>query len=45
MNKVIDSIVESIANVRALDISDDEKLAHIKGILKFAEILLEENKS
>ena len=40
MNEVIDKILDSIKQVRELDISDDEKLEHIKGILKFAEILL-----
>ena len=42
MDEVIDRLLDSIKSVRELNISDDEKLEHIKGICRYAQILLED---
>ena len=41
MDNLIQTIIDSLNNIRELPISDSEKLAHTKGTLKFADILLD----
>ena len=41
MDNLIEVVIDSLNNVKELPISDREKLEHFKGILKFAEILLD----
>ncbi len=41
MNNVIDSIIDGLENIKAMDISDDEKAAHITGIMNFSNIIIQ----
>jgi len=41
VNNLIDAIVKSILDIKETDLSDDEKIAHIRGILKFSDVLLD----
>ncbi len=41
MNDVIDKVIAGLEQVKTMPISDDEKAEHIKGILTFANMIIE----
>jgi len=41
MDNVIDTVIDSLNNIKELAISDKEKAAHLKGIIAFTEILVD----
>jgi len=41
MNKLIDIIIDTLQNIKKLNISDSEKLAHLTGALAIVDLLIE----